>query len=92
MAENHKFPSDIKLCAEFEVSRTVIRDLAPFGRQSLIEAAPRRGAHVAARQNWAIWDKDILKWLSEVENTNNKYDLLNDAFDIRLALEPTLAL
>ena len=90
--ENHKFPSDTKLCAEFEVSRTVIRrSLRLLGGKGLIEAAPRRGTHVAARQNWAIWDKDVLKWLGEVANTNNKYDLLNDTFDIRLALEPTLA-
>tara|TARA_B100000925_G_scaffold184961_1_gene139741 strand:+ start:396 stop:1031 length:636 start_codon:yes stop_codon:yes gene_type:complete len=90
--ENHKFPNDMNLCAQFEVSRTVIREsLRLLGGKGLIEAAPRRGTHVAARQNWAIWDKDVLKWLGEAANTNNKYDLLNDALDIRLALEPTLA-
>jgi len=90
--ENHKFPTDISLCAEFEVSRTVIREsLRLLGGKGLIKATPRRGTYVAARQNWAIWDKDVLKWLGEVAHMNNKYDLLNDALDIRLALEPTLA-
>ena len=90
--ENQKFPSDTDLCAEFHVSRTVIREaLRLLGGKGLIEAVPRRGTHVAARQNWAIWDKDVLKWLAAAANTHNKYDLSGDAFDMRLALEPTLA-
>lgn len=90
--ENYKFPADTELCHEFSVSRTVIREALRLLRgKGLIEAAPRRGTHVAARQNWALWDKDVLHWLASTEISNNKYDLSADALDVRLALEPTLA-
>jgi len=90
--ENQKFPADTDLCREFAVSRTVIREALRLLRgKGLIEAAPRRGTHVAARQNWALWDKDVLHWLASSTISNNKYDLSADALDMRLALEPTLA-
>ena len=90
--ENHKFPADTDLCHAFSVSRTVIREALRLLRgKGLIEAAPRRGTHVAARQNWALWDKDVLHWLASTAISNNKYDLSADALDMRLALEPTLA-
>ena len=90
--ENEKFPSDTELCAEFDVSRTVIREaLRLLSGKGLIVAVPRRGTHVAKRQNWALWDKDVLNWLKNTGIDNNKYDFLADALDMRLALEPTLA-
>ena len=90
--ENRKFPADADLCAEFAVSRTVIREaLRLLGAKGLIMAVPRRGTHVALREKWALWDKDVLQWLTSSADGINKYDLSGDAFDMRLALEPTLA-
>ena len=90
--ENHKFPADADLCAEFAVSRTVIREaLRLLGAKGLIIAVPRRGTHVALREKWALWDKDVLQWLTSSADGINKYDLSGDALDMRLALEPTLA-
>ncbi|CAI8227488.1 MAG: putative HTH-type transcriptional regulator [Alphaproteobacteria bacterium] len=90
--ENHKFPADADLCAEFAVSRTVIREaLRLLGAKGLIMAVPRRGTHVALREKWALWDKDVLQWLTSSADGINKYDLSGDALDMRLALEPTLA-
>ena len=43
------------------------------------------------RENWALWDKDVLNWFSKTDISNNKYDFSADALDMRLALEPTLA-
>lgn len=91
-AENEKFPPDSDLCAEFGVSRTVIREaLRLLSGKGLIIAVPRRGTHVAQRKNWALWDKDVLYWLSLIPASDNKYDFSADALDMRLALEPTLA-
>ncbi|MDG1007515.1 MAG: GntR family transcriptional regulator [Alphaproteobacteria bacterium] len=91
-SENEKFPADTALCAEFDVSRTVIREaLRLLSAKGLIIAVPRRGTHVAMRENWALWDKDVLNWLSKTDISNNKYDFSADALDMRLALEPTLA-
>ena len=90
--ENLKFPADADLCAEFAVSRTVIREaLRLLGAKGLIMAVPRRGTHVALREKWALWDKDVLQWLTSSADGINKYDLSGDALDMRLALEPTLA-
>ena len=90
--ENRKFPTDADLCAEFAVSRTVIREaLRLLGAKGLIMAVPRRGTHVALREKWALWDKDVLQWLTSSADGINKYDLSGDALDMRLALEPTLA-
>lgn len=90
--ENEKFPADTELCAEFNVSRTVIREaLRLLSGKGLIVAVPRRGTHVTNRQNWALWDKDVLNWLEDANHKANKYDFSADALDMRLALEPTLA-
>ena len=90
--EAHKFPADTELCDRFGVSRTVIREaLRLLSGKGLIMAVPRRGTHVAPRHNWALWDKDVLGWLGNDQNENNKYDFSGDALDMRLALEPTLA-
>jgi DNA-binding FadR family transcriptional regulator len=43
------------------------------------------------RENWALWDKDVLNWLSKTDISDNKYDFSSDALDMRLALEPTFA-
>jgi len=91
-SENKKFPADTALCAEFDVSRTVIREaLRLLSAKGLINAVPRRGTHVAMRENWALWDKDVLNWLSKTDVSDNKYDFSSDALDMRLALEPTFA-
>ena len=91
-SEDNKLPADTALCAEFDVSRTVIREaLRLLSGKGLIIAVPRRGTHVAKRQNWALWDKDVLNWLANIDLDNNKYDFSVDALDMRLALEPTLA-
>jgi DNA-binding FadR family transcriptional regulator len=91
-SENKKFPADTALCAEFDVSRTVIREaLRLLSAKGLINAVPRRGTHVAMRENWALWDKDVLNWLSNSDISDNKYDFSSDALDMRLALEPTFA-
>jgi DNA-binding FadR family transcriptional regulator len=91
-SENKKFPADTALCAEFDVSRTVIREaLRLLSAKGLINAVPRRGTHVAMRENWALWDKDVLNWLSKTDISDNKYDFSSDALDMRLALEPTFA-
>jgi DNA-binding FadR family transcriptional regulator len=91
-SENKKFPADTALCAEFDVSRTVIREaLRLLSAKGLINAVPRRGTHVAMRKNWSLWDKDMLNWLSKTDISDNKYDFSSDALDMRLALEPTFA-
>jgi DNA-binding FadR family transcriptional regulator len=86
-------PADTALCAEFDVSRTVIREaLRLLSAKGLIICRPEtRHPMSPCAQNWALWDKDVLNWLSKTDLSDNKYDFSSDALDMRLALEPTFA-
>lgn len=82
-------PGDDSLRARFGVSRTVIREaLRLLGSKGLIVAKPRTGTLVAESRNWALWDRDILLWLADIDVSE---DLLRDGRDMRLAIEPMLA-
>lgn len=84
-----KLPSDAQLCADYAVSRTVIREaLRLLGGKGLLVARPRVGTLVAESDRWALWDGDILAWLAEGEVDEN---VLADGRDMRLAIEPMLA-
>lgn len=85
----HKLPADSALCAEFSVSRTVIREaLRLLGGKGLLTARPRIGTTVADKADWMLWDSDILQWLEALDDISA---YLSDARDIRLAIEPMLA-
>lgn len=87
--EGHKLPADELLCAEFGVSRTVVREAFRLLRgKGLLTARPRVGTLVAARANWSIFEAETLHWLSE---SGVLADLRPDIQDIRFALEPSFA-
>lgn len=88
-AHGDALPADTVLCERFGVSRTVIREaLRLLGGKGLLAARPRIGTLVAPRAQWALWDSDILLWLSEIDEIG---DFLRDGHDMRLAIEPMLA-
>lgn len=85
----HRLPDDKTLCADYQLSRTVVREaLRVIGAKGLIAARPRVGTYVAEQAHWALWDTQVLDWLAA-------HDLLaayqSDLHDIRLALEPAIA-
>ena len=87
-----KLPSDQDLCATHKVSRTVLREaLRVLGAKGLITARPRVGTLVAARTDWALWDRDVLEWLERCQTGTHIADITADILDMRLALEPALA-
>ena len=89
LASGDALSSDDRLCATHQVSRTVIREaLRLLTGKGLIYARPRIGTRVAERQNWALWDGDLLAWAAELDDME---DLLRDGMDMRLAIEPMLA-
>ena len=84
-----QLPNDAELTAAHGVSRTVIREaLRILGAKGLVVAAPRRGTRVAASENWAVCDAQMLDWLQQAGEAG---DWADDARDIRLTLEPGLA-
>lgn len=87
--QGHKLPADDALCAEFSVSRTVIREaFRLLTGKGLLTARPRVGTLVADKAQWSLLDADLLSWLA-ASGALPAY--AGDIADIRLAVEPSLA-
>jgi len=88
-----KLPSDTDLSEKYGVSRTVLREaLRVLGAKGLITAKPRVGTLVAEANHWALWDPQVLHWLTGAALSEAaRAPILHHALDMRLALEPALA-
>ncbi len=63
-AERATLPSEAALCAEFGVSRTVIREaLKTLESKGLLRGKPRVGTVVRDRADWNLLDADLLDWM-----------------------------
>lgn len=82
-------PGDADLMVVFGVSRTVLREaMKTLAGKGLIQAKARIGTRVCARDDWNLFDPDVLIWHAE--------NGLDAAFfvslgEMRLALEPEAA-
>ncbi len=86
--EGEKLPSDTTLCAEYGISRTVLREsLRILSAKGLITAKPRQGTHINAEAHWALWDASVLSWLDEASVRR----FLPHACHMRLIIEPGIA-
>ena len=89
LPQGSKLPADTALCAQYGVSRTVLREaLRLLTAKGLIYARPRLGTMVAPQAGWALWDRDIMLWRQQA---GHEAAMLAEIADIRLALEPSLA-
>ncbi len=56
-------PNDAELMADFEVSRTVLREaLKTLEAKGLLEARPKVGTKVAKKSRWNLYDPQVLAW------------------------------
>lgn len=56
-------PNEAQLCQELQVSRTALREAVKvLAAKGLLEARPRIGTRVRARDQWNLLDPDILAW------------------------------
>jgi DNA-binding FadR family transcriptional regulator len=82
-------PGDVELMSRFGVSRTVLREaLKTLAAKGLIVPRARIGTKVTSRENWSLFDADILHWHFDSG--------IDDAFlvhlsEIRMAFEPYAA-
>jgi GntR family transcriptional regulator, galactonate operon transcriptional repressor len=61
--EGRTLPREIELAAQFEVSRTSIREsLSILKAKGLIAARQKAGTHVRERVNWNMLDAELLQW------------------------------
>ncbi len=83
------FPIEAKLCEQYGVSRSVLREAVKMlTAKGLLSARPRQGTWIEPEENWNLLDPDVLRWLLE-----RKYSpaLLIEFTEMRLAFEPAAA-
>ncbi len=77
---------EAELIAELDVSRTVLREaIKVLGAKGLVEARPRVGTRVSARNRWRLMDPDVLAWQSE---TGLDERFLRNLAEVRYVIEP----
>src|SRR5829696_6445731 len=78
-----------ELIAELDISRTVLREaIKVLGAKGLVEAKPRVGTKVSARNHWRLMDPDILAWQSEAGLDE---PFLRNLAEVRYVIEPAAA-
>ena len=82
----HQLPTERDLAAQFQVSRTVVREaLKSLTQERLIEVRPGRGTFVVDQSSEAV--RDSLRTLVAIDHTNKFADVI----EIREILEPHIA-
>lgn len=85
----NEFPTEAALCAQFGVSRSVLREAVKMlTAKGLLAARPRQGTRIEPEEYWNLLDPDVLRWLLEREFS---LTLLKEFTQVRLAIEPMAA-
>lgn len=86
---NTNLPRENDLCAEFGVSRTVIREaLKVLESKGLVRGRPRVGTVVRDKEDWNLLDPDIIEWMGSDFLDES---LLKSVLEARRAIEPAAA-
>ncbi len=84
-----RLPAEAQLCAEYEVSRPVLREATRvLVAKGLVQSRQRSGAIVQPRADWHLLDPDVLYWLTQAMPAPQFTDLLLTA---RRVFEPAAA-
>ncbi|SDX07852.1 FadR/GntR family transcriptional regulator [Roseicitreum antarcticum] len=82
-------PRDEELAGQFGVSRTVLREaMKTLSAKGMIVARTRVGTRVRARQDWNLFDAEVLVWHLDVQAGMG---FLNQLYEMRLTMEPAAA-
>ncbi|WP_246849580.1 FadR/GntR family transcriptional regulator [Rubellimicrobium arenae] len=88
-AEGSVLPRDDDLAQRFGVSRTVLREaMKTLTAKGLLVARSRVGTKVRPRDDWNMFDADVLRWHMEGGTGRAFFD---DLSEMRLAIEPFAA-
>lgn len=89
LGENEILPNEAELGAEFEVSRTALREgIKVLTAKGLLVSRTRTGTRVRPRLEWNMLDPDIMAWRMESSQGGN---FLQDLVEFRRATEPMAA-
>ncbi len=82
-------PTEAKLCEEYGISRTAIREAVKMlAAKGLISSRPRQGILVEPPSNWNLYDTSVLKWMLD---SSPSLLILKEFLQMRLAIEPQAA-
>ncbi len=82
-------PGDIDLLQRFKVSRTVLREsMKTLAAKGLVVPRARVGTKVTERNQWNMFDSEVLTWHFD---SGVDQEFLLHLYDIRLAFEPFAA-
>ncbi|SIQ92110.1 transcriptional regulator, GntR family [Rhizobium sp. RU33A] len=82
-------PGDAELEAQFDVSRSVLREaMKTLTAKGLVVAKSRVGTRVTDRCHWNLVDEDVLRWHFR---TGVTHEFIDHLYDVRLVLEPASA-
>lgn len=82
-------PTEEQLSAELNVSRGVLREaIKVLTQKGLIQTRPRVGTQVLPRENWNLFDPDVLVWRLRIED---KTTFLKNVTEVRRLIESEAA-
>lgn len=89
LAENEIIPSEMKLCEQFSISRTALREaIKLLTSKGLLESKPKVGTRVKTRDNWNFLDSQLLDWVTGIGDNEAIYQ---EFLALRKAIEPEAA-
>lgn len=87
--EGQQLPVEADLCAEFGVSRPIMREATKIlSAKGLLASRPRVGTLVRNRVHWNLLDSDVLNWVTQALPPEEYLDMM---FEARMAIEPWAA-
>jgi GntR family galactonate operon transcriptional repressor len=88
-AAGSSLPNEDDLAAEFEVSRTVVREsIKVLQAKGLVDVRPKTGTRVRTRRAWHLLDADVVRWLfADLERGEDLRELL----EVRSTIESAAA-
>lgn len=87
--EGQQLPIEPDLCAEFGVSRPIVREATKILiAKGLLRSKSKVGTIVQSKGSWNLLDTDVLNWVTRCLPANEFLDML---FEARMAIEPSAA-
>jgi DNA-binding FadR family transcriptional regulator len=88
-APGTRLPAEPMLCAQFEVSRSVLREATRvLVAKGLVVSRQRAGVIVRPRSDWHLLDPDVLYWLIQSQPTG---EFVGTLMTVRRIFEPAAA-
>ncbi|WP_193161947.1 FadR/GntR family transcriptional regulator [Microbulbifer hainanensis] len=78
-------PSEAVLCEEYGISRSATREaIKMLTAKGLVSSRPRQGIRVQQREQWNLFDPDVLDWILR---SGPSLEMLREFLQLRMAIE-----